>query len=278
MYRLLSVVAIITTGLAAGLFATAAAAELIATPSLINPRLRIDPVPVRLGVLRFLTTDDDPPFNFVAPDGSLAGFNVDFARALCQQVKAACTIQARRADLLSDSLASGAGDALIPAPPGADPAFLRSLPYFPRAARFAIRRAGPPLPEASSAALKGRTVGTVADSPYATYLARYFPDARQQTFPSLAALLEALGKGSIDLVFADAADLAFWLNGVAAAGCCAFVPGAFLDAGLFGAGLTIATRPGDDELRRAIDSALTQLDASGTVTELYLRYFPVPVF
>ena len=62
LYRLSSAIAI---G-AACLLATLAAAEPVATPSLINPRLRIDPAPVRQTVLRFLTTDDNPPFNFVA--------------------------------------------------------------------------------------------------------------------------------------------------------------------------------------------------------------------
>lgn len=274
MYRLLSVFVIIT----AGLVSTTLNAETIATPSLINPRLRLDPAPARPGVLRFLTTDDNPPFNFLTPDGALAGFNIDLARAICQQIKTACTIQARRADLFADGLSSNAGDALIPAPTDGDADNSRSLPYLPRAARFAIRNGAPALNEASVATLKGRTVGVVAESPYAAFLTRYVPDARQQSFGSLTELLDAFAKGTVDLVFADAADLAFWLNGVTAAGCCAFVPGAFLDAKLFGAGLTIATRAKDEDLRRAIDSAIAQLDANGTMTELYLRYFPIPIF
>ena len=274
MYRLLSVFAIIT----ASLVCTTLNAETIATPSLINPRLRLDPVPARPGMLRFLTTDDNPPFNFLAPDGALAGFNVDLARAICQRMKTACTIQARRADLFAAGLSSNSGDALIPAPQDPETAVSQSLPYLPRAARFAIRSAAPALSEASAATLQGRTVGVVSDSPYAAFLTRYIPGARQQTFVSHAAMLDAFATGSVDLVFTDAADLAFWLNGVTAAGCCAFVPGAFLDVKLFGAGLTIATRAKDDDLRRAIDSAIAQLDADGTITELYLRYFPVPIF
>src|SRR6185312_5227365 len=33
--------------------------------------------------LRFLTTLDFPPFNFLDSDGELTGFNVDLARAVC---------------------------------------------------------------------------------------------------------------------------------------------------------------------------------------------------
>lgn len=275
MYRLLSAISII----ASCLLATPASAEPVAMPSLINPRLRVDPVPARQTVLRFLTTDDNPPFNFIAPDGSLSGFNIDLARALCQQLKAACTIQARRPDLVVDALTSGGGDALIPAPQDpAGPGLALSLPYLPRAARFAIGRSAPPLTEATAAALADRTVGVVVDSPQARFLARFFPAAKPQIFPALTPMFDALAKGSVDLVFADAADLAFWLNGVASADCCAFVPGYFVDQSLFGAGYTIATRTADNELRRSIDTALTQLDTRGALTEIYLRYFPIPLF
>ena len=32
--------------------------------------------------IRFVTADDYPPFNFILPDGTLSGFNVDLARAV----------------------------------------------------------------------------------------------------------------------------------------------------------------------------------------------------
>ena len=36
--------------------------------------------PARRAVLRFLTDNDYPPFNFVDEEGALAGFHVDLAR------------------------------------------------------------------------------------------------------------------------------------------------------------------------------------------------------
>ena len=43
-----------------------------AKPDLTSPRS-----------LRFLTDDDYPPFHFALADGSLAGFDIDLARAIC---------------------------------------------------------------------------------------------------------------------------------------------------------------------------------------------------
>ena len=149
-------------------------------------------------------------------------------------------------------------------------------PFLPRPGRFALRQDAPPLANARADTLAGRTVGVIAGSAHATYIARFFPRATSQQFPSRGALLDAFGRGETELVFADGLDLAFWLNGVTAGGCCAFVPGAFLDSALFGQGVSLAVRESDDELRRALNGALARLDARGTIGELYLRYFPIP--
>ena len=46
-------------------------------------------------VLRFLTTSDYPPFNFLDEDGVLTGFNVDLARALCLELDVTCEVYER---------------------------------------------------------------------------------------------------------------------------------------------------------------------------------------
>jgi polar amino acid transport system substrate-binding protein len=49
---------------------------------------------------RFLTETDYPPFNFTGPDGNPAGFNVDLARLLCEEIKVTCTVQMRQFETL----------------------------------------------------------------------------------------------------------------------------------------------------------------------------------
>ena len=59
-----------------------------AVPGFWDPRRRPDrPDLSRLTVIRFLTETDYPPFNFTGPDGNPAGFNVDLARLLCDEIK-----------------------------------------------------------------------------------------------------------------------------------------------------------------------------------------------
>ena len=85
-----------------------------AVPGFWDPRRRPDrPDLSRLTVIRFLTETDYPPFNFTGPDGNPAGFNVDLARVMCDEIKVTCTIQMRRFETLLDAITSNRGDAII---------------------------------------------------------------------------------------------------------------------------------------------------------------------
>src|SRR4051794_41493186 len=85
-----------------------------AVPGFWDPRRRPDrPDLSRLTVIRFLTETDYPPFNFTGPDGNPAGFNVDLARSLCDEIKVTCTVQMRRFETLIDAISSNRGDAII---------------------------------------------------------------------------------------------------------------------------------------------------------------------
>src|SRR5271154_2286372 len=94
--------------------ALAQAPSSVFVPSFWDPQNRLEkPDLGGLHAIRFLTEEDYPPFHFAMPDGSLAGFDVDIARAICEELKVVCTIQQRRFDLLADALETGQGDALI---------------------------------------------------------------------------------------------------------------------------------------------------------------------
>jgi len=112
----------------------------IGVPSFWDPRRRPErPDLSRIQSIRFLTETDYPPFNYAGPDSNPTGFNVDLARQLCQEIKASCTIQARRFDLLLDALADNRGDAII-ASIAATPATRQRAdftdPYYRTPARF----------------------------------------------------------------------------------------------------------------------------------------------
>jgi len=250
----------------------------VETPRFWDPNLHLDrPDLSGLRAIRFLTDDDYPPLNFALADGSLAGFNVDIARAVCEELQVGCTIQARRWDTIVDSLLEGKGDA-IAASLVATPALREKIdftaPYYGAPARFVARRESAPF-EATPAGLKGHAIGVIAGSAHKAYLDAFFPGVVEKTFPDAAASRDALRAGAVEALFGDGLSLAIWLNGASSENCCVFRGGPYTESRFFGEGVGFALRKEDSKLRRALDWALARLAARGIYAEIYLKYFPI---
>lgn len=232
-------------------------------------------------VLRFVTEDDYPPFNFALPDGSLTGFNVELARALCEELKIACTIQPRRWDTIAPSIAEGRADAAI-ASLASTPENRRQLdftaPYYKTPGRFVGRTGADATADTSPAALRGQTIGVVEKTAHEAFLRDWYRESDIRVYPDREALRAALKAGDVPLVFGDGVSLAIWLNGSEAANCCRFRGGPYLAEAYFGEGVGIALRKGNGDLRRLLDYALKRLWDRGVYADLYLRFFPVGFF
>ncbi|MCI0465993.1 MAG: transporter substrate-binding domain-containing protein [Beijerinckiaceae bacterium] len=230
--------------------------------------------------LRFLTEDDYPPFHFALPDGHLSGFDVDLARAICEELIITCTIQARRFDTLIDALNSNEGDALIAAiriEPESRAKLDFTGPYYTTPARFvslAAQENAPATPEG----LRGKTVGVQARSAHEAYLEAFFPETIRKTYESQNQLRDAVRKGEIDTIFADGIALSLWLDSPAGRNCCRFRGGPYMDAKFFGEGVGIAVKKGNSRLQQALEYALSALARRGTYATLYLKYFPVSFY
>lgn len=252
-----------------------------AVPGFWDPRRRPDrPDLSRITVIRFLTETDYPPFNFTGPDGNPAGFNVDFARLLCAEIKVTCTIQMRRFETLLDSLAANRGDAAI-ASLAPTPQIRQRVdftdPYYRAPARFVTRKDAV-LPEIRPEYLEAKKVGVIGGSSHEAYLKALFTDAQLVAFPNDDALRQALRRGDVDFIFGDAISLAFWINGTDSGDCCAFTGGPFTESRYFGEGVGIAVRRGNDVLRQALNWAMFRVWEKGQYTDLWLRYFSVSPF
>ncbi|GLQ79958.1 amino acid ABC transporter [Mesorhizobium huakuii] len=232
--------------------------------------------------LRFLTTTDFPPFNFLDGAGKLSGFHIDLARAICAELGIAdkCQIQALPWRELEGALEKGEGEAII-AGIAATPqsrqtyAFSRSYLQFP--ARF-ITPKNKAFAEPVFDKLRSKRVGVIAGSAHERMLRDYFNTVQIVSFDGPEALYSDLKAGKIDAAFGDGMRFAFWLGGSDAAGCCRFAGGPYLAPEYLGTGMAIATRADNPALAEALDYALQEISMKGTFAEFYLRYFPVSFF
>src|SRR6185369_14943119 len=159
------------------LFAALTAVVLIASCATPQKQTQTD-----LKHLRIATWGEYPPFSFVAADGSLQGFDVDIAEALCAKMQADCTIVQQQWDPIIPNLMQGKYDAIISSmsiteerkrvidfsdPYYITPAFLVST----KDSRLSsLGSDGNPTP----GSIKGYIIGVLASSPRAYYARTHF--------------------------------------------------------------------------------------------------------
>lgn len=232
--------------------------------------------------VRFLTTLDFPPFNALGPQGRVTGFNVELARAICQELDIVprCQIQALPWEELDAAMEAGQGEALIAGTPITSETRERyafSRPYLRFPARFVAGKAST-LAEPMHRSVAGKRIGVLAGSAHEAMLRAYFPKARPVTFSRTDWLLDSLREGKIDGIFGDGMRLSFWIAGSGSRDCCRFVGGPYLAPEFLGAGMAIAVRHQNAALASAFDHALRDLTVKGTFAELYLKHFPVSFY
>jgi arginine/ornithine transport system substrate-binding protein len=229
-------------------------------------------------VLRVGVAARDPPFSFADFDGSLHGFNVDIAQALCDRLQIRCTyvplglgdpverLQNRQVDLLVASLAITEARRRV---------VDFTTPYYRAPSRFIAAKGA--IVDPSPEAMAGRTIGvhrgTVQDG-YVTAL--YAAGSTIQRYSYKEDLFIDLALGRLDAVLVDTpAGAAAFLATDLGAGY-EFVGPELDDAKWFGDGRGIAVRKGDDELLGALDDALKTLEADGSYESIRSEYFPEP--
>ena len=231
-------------------------------------------------IIRFLTANDFPPFNYQDEDGVLTGFNVDLARAICLELDVTCNIELRPWDKLLPNLASGEADAVI-ASIKVTPQTLKqadfSNRYYFTPGRFIARQEFEDY-EMTPVGLEGRTLAVVRGSAHEAFINKYFRDCKVVVFDNGDLARQALKNGKVELMFGDGMGLMFWVNGTQSAACCELRGGAYSDQTYFGDGIGIAVRKGDNLLRKQINQALDVIRRAGRIEELFLRYFPMKVY
>jgi polar amino acid transport system substrate-binding protein len=233
-----------------------------------------------LVVLRFVTETDYPPFNYRDEDGTLTGFNVDLARAICRELEVNCDVNAVEWNRVVPSLKEDEVDAAI-ASLAITPATIEQVDftesYYATPAKFVARNSteiGAITPEA----LEDRKVGVVKGTAHEAYLRHFFAQSAIETFETDEEARAALKEDKIELLFGDAISLMFWINGSDSQGCCQFRGRGFLEAKYFGEGVGIAVAKGNLRLKEVLNYALARVRATGRYEELLLRYFPLAIY
>lgn len=244
-----------------------------------------EPEATMTGSIRILTEGDYPPFNYRDEEGTLAGFDVELAHALCERLAADCTFETRRWNELLPALKRGEGDAvvasmLIPVPgresPASDKDVVFTSSYYSTPGHFAARKNAVPS-AATPEALAGKRIAVQAGSAHQAFALARFRTARLVPFSSPDSAKAALAEGRADLLFADRNALLRWTSGDAGI-CCRLVGPDYADASYFGQGAGIALRADEAALRDSLNDALSALVADGTYARISERHFSMSIY
>ena len=223
--------------------------------------------------IRIATEGAYPPFNFVEDD-KLQGFEIDVAKALCERMKAECVFVLDDWDDLIPDLKKRKFDAIVASLEITEERRQKialTKRYYRTPAVFMARK-DTDLADVTPQALKGRKLGAMSGTVYATYLEDlYKPGSEISLYANQDEASLDLALGRLDAVLGDKIALTEWLKRGQEASCCAFLADAPDDVSYFGEGYGIGLRKSDGDLKRLFEEALDGIQADGT----YAHVVPV---
>ncbi|ATF85015.1 MULTISPECIES: ABC transporter substrate-binding protein [Burkholderia] len=255
--------------MAAGAVATAAAMSTLSGASAAD-----------LKQIRFGVEASYAPFEYKLPDGKLAGFDIDVGNAVCAKLKVKCVwvendfdglipaLQARKFDAINSDMTIT--DQRKKAVAFTDPIY--SIPN-----QLIAKKGSGLLP--TPASLKGKRVGVLQGTIQESYAKARWAPAGVEVVPYQTQDLayEDLKSGRLDATFQDSEAAAKGFLAKPQAAGFAFAGPQVVDAEILGSGVGFGLRKNDTDLRNAINGALKDLKADGTIDKLAKKYFSVPV-
>lgn len=165
-----------------------------------------------------------PPFNFIKPDGTLSGFDVDIARALCDEMKAECEFVTQEWDGAIPALQSGKFDAFIASMSITDERKKQvdfSNKYYNTPPGVAAPK-DTDIKGVTKEDLAGKTIGVQVSTTHSNYSEKTFTDSTIKAYPTAEEYRLDLANGRLDAVNDDSVTLAEWLKSPDGA-CCKMV-------------------------------------------------------
>jgi ABC-type amino acid transport substrate-binding protein len=226
--------------------------------------------------LRFAVEGANPPWNFVTPQGQVAGIDVDIANEICRRLDVTCEVTAQNWDGIIPGLQANRFDAII-AGMAMTPARRERVAFTDQYRRiistFIAQRGR--FTEVSPAALRGRRIGVQRGASQHIWMQRagYEQTATIVLYDTVGGPELDLLAGRLDLIVMNKITAHLGLMQRPEARNLEFV-GPELFGGDLGDGAGIALRKEDTELLARLNRVLAEMVADGTLPRLYERHIP----
>jgi arginine/ornithine transport system substrate-binding protein len=221
-----------------------------------------------------------PPFSYVTPEGELAGFDIDIAKALVAAMGAECELVAQDWDGIIPALLAKKYDAIIASMSITEErkkkvAFTNK--YYQTPAKFVCKKGA--MTEFSRENIKGKKVGVQRATIHDNYLTdNYGADVEVVRYGTQDEAYLDLVAGRVDLLLADSVALSDGFLKKPEGKDYQFIGPDLTDPKWFGEGAGIAIRKEDTDLVEKFNKAIEQIRADGTYKKIQDKYFDFNVY
>lgn len=220
-----------------------------------------------------------PPFSWKEADGTLKGFDIEIAMALCDQMDRECELVEQDWDGMIPALLAKKFDAIVASMSITEERKKRvnfTDKYYNTPNNF-VGHKGAGL-EITREGLAGKVIGTQRGTTHQCFLEKLFPDSDLRLYGTQEEVFLDLAAGRIDLSFSDSIQADEGFLKTDAGKDFEFVGPEQFDLECHGEGAGIAVRKGDDELRESFNAAIKAIRDDGTYQAINANYFDFDIY
>ncbi len=221
-----------------------------------------------------------PPFSFVQPNGELAGFDIDIAKAIGEAMGAEVTLVAQDFDGIIPALLAKKYDAIVASMSITEERKQKvdfSKKYYQTPAKFVCKKGT--IATFSREAIKGKSVGVQRATIHDKYITdNYGTDVEIKRYGTQDEAYLDIVAGRIDMLLADSVALADGFLKKPEGKDYEFTGPDLNDPKWFGEGAGIAIRKEDKDLGEQISKAIDTIRANGTYKKIQDKYFDFDVY
>jgi len=220
-----------------------------------------------------------PPFSETAADGSIVGFDIDIANALCTEMGETCTLVKTDWDGIIPALLEKKCDMIVASmsiTPERQQVIDFSKKYYQTPAMF-VAKADAGF-EDSPEGMAGKLVGVQRGSIHQGFMEGVYPDAQLTLYASQDEAYLDLVSGRVDAVMADVTAIQDGFLRTPQGEGFAFFGEEHSDPQYHGEGAGIGVRKEDTELRDRLSAAILAIRADGTYDTIREKYFETDIY
>jgi arginine/ornithine transport system substrate-binding protein len=221
-----------------------------------------------------------PPFSETAADGSIIGFDIDIANAICEQMGEPCNLVKVDWDGIIPALLEQKCDAIVASM--SSTAERKQVidftgKYYQVPNEF-VGRADSGIDPSTPEGLAGKVVGAQRGTIHQAYMEKHYPGVQLTLYGSQDEAILDLTSGRIDLIVGDAIQLEEGFVNTPQGEGYARIGEQFFDPEIHGEGAAVGVRKDSAELRDKISAAILAIRESGKYDEIQKKYFDIDIY